>query len=144
MKLERVVRLTISAVALVMALYRLWVAFVGPPNALVPRSVHVGFALTLAFLAAPWHKRATPERPQLWDWALIAVGVVATAYPVLFVDYFLTRMYYVDDPTLADLILGYALVVLVLEATPRVVGPALPATAALFILYALTRGSRTR
>jgi hypothetical protein len=27
--------------------------------------------------------------------------VVATAYPVLFVDDFLTRMYYVDDPTTA-------------------------------------------
>ena len=49
----QIVRLTISAVALVMALYHLWVAFVGPPNALVLRSVHVGFALTLAFLATP-------------------------------------------------------------------------------------------
>ncbi len=38
-------------------------------EALVLRSVHVGFALTLAFLAAPWRKRAAPERPQLWDGA---------------------------------------------------------------------------
>ncbi|HEX6112404.1 MAG TPA: TRAP transporter fused permease subunit, partial [Geminicoccaceae bacterium] len=72
----------------------------------------------------------------------IAGGVVATAYPVLFVDYFLTRMYYVDDPTTADLVLGYALVVLVLEATRRVVGIALPATAAFFILYALSLGQQ--
>jgi TRAP transporter 4TM/12TM fusion protein len=142
MSLERAVRLAISAVALAMALYHLWVAFVGPPNALVLRSVHVGFALTLAFLAAPWRRRAAPERPQLWDWALIALGVVATAYPVLFVDYFLTRMYYVDDPTTADLVLGYALVVLVLEATRRVVGIALPATAAFFILYGLSLGQQ--
>ena len=142
MSLERVIRLAISAVALAMALYHLWVAFVGPPNALVLRSVHVGFALTLAFLAASWRRRAAPERPQLRDWALIAGGVVATAYPVLFVDYFLTRMYYVDDPTTADLVLGYALVVLVLEATRRVVGIALPATAAFFILYGLSLGQQ--
>ena len=69
--------------------------------------------------------------------------MVATAYPVLWVDYFLTRMYYVDDPTLPDLILGYGLVLLVLEATRRAVGLALPVTAAAFILYALTAGQQS-
>ena len=47
------VRRLVAAVALVMALYHLWVAFVGPPNALVLRSVHIGFALTLAFSLCP-------------------------------------------------------------------------------------------
>jgi TRAP transporter 4TM/12TM fusion protein len=138
----QIVRLTISAVALVMALYHLWVAFVGPPNALVLRSVHVGFALTLAFLATRWRKSGEPAEPSPWDWALIALAVAATAYPVLWVDYFLNRMYYVDDPTLPDLILGYGLVLLVLEATRRAVGIALPATAAVFIVYALTMGQQ--
>src|SRR5918995_5201638 len=136
----RTIRLTITVVALAMAVYHLWIAFVGPPNAIVLRSVHVGFALTLAFLTIPWRKGAEPEHPQLWDWALIVVAVIATAYPVLFLHYFLTRMYYVDDPTVVDLILGYALVILVLEATRRVVGLALPLTAAAFIIYALTVG----
>jgi TRAP transporter 4TM/12TM fusion protein len=138
----RTIRLTITLVALAMAVYHLWIAFVGPPNAIVLRSVHVGFALTLAFLTIPWRKGALPEHPQLWDWALIVVAVIATTYPVLFLDYFLTRMYYVDDPTVADLILGYALVILVLEATRRVVGLALPLTAAAFIVYALTVGQQ--
>jgi hypothetical protein len=31
-------------------------------EALVLRSVHAGCALTLAFLAAPWRKRAATER----------------------------------------------------------------------------------
>jgi TRAP transporter 4TM/12TM fusion protein len=136
----RAVRHTISAVALVMALYHLWVAFVGPPNALVLRSVHVGFALTLAFLALPSRKSAESAGPRVGEWVLIAFSVAATAYPLLWIDYFLTRMYYVDDPTVADLVLGYGLVILVLEATRRAVGLALPATAAVFILYALTMG----
>jgi TRAP transporter 4TM/12TM fusion protein len=138
----RVVRHAIAAVALAMALYHLWVAFVGPPNALVLRSVHVGFALTLAFLAVPAIRKGQRERPQPWDLALIVVALAASAYPVLFVDYFLTRMYYVDDPTTIDLVLGYAMVVLVLEATRRSVGLALPLTAAAFILYALTFGGQ--
>ena len=86
----RVVRHTISAVALVMSLYHLWVAFVGPPNALVLRSVHVGFALTLAFLATPWRKRTEASLPSVWEWALIAFAIAATAYPVVWIEYFLT------------------------------------------------------
>ena len=54
----RLVRQAIAAVALAMACYHLWVAFAGPPNALVLRSVHVGFALTLAFLSLPTRPQA--------------------------------------------------------------------------------------
>lgn len=138
----RALRLLISAVALAMAAYHLWIAFVGPPNALLLRSVHVGFALTLAFLTMPGRRRRAADGPDPWDWPLIAFALVATAYPVVFLDYFLTRMYYVDDPTTVDLILGYGLVILVLEATRRAVGIALPLTAAAFIVYALTLGQQ--
>jgi TRAP transporter 4TM/12TM fusion protein len=51
-------------------------------------------------------------------------------------------MYYVDDPTTADLVLGYGMVILALEATRRSVGLALPVTAAAFIVYALTLGEQ--
>jgi TRAP transporter 4TM/12TM fusion protein len=138
----RLVRHAIAAVALVMALYHLWVAFVGPPNALVLRSVHVGFALTLAFLTLPATRKGEREHPRPWDLGLIVVALAASAYPVLHLDYFLTRMYYVDDPAVADLILGYAMVLLVLEATRRSAGLALPLTALAFIVYALTLGGQ--
>jgi TRAP-type uncharacterized transport system fused permease subunit len=38
----QLVRHAVAVVALAMAAYHLWVAFAGPPNALVLRSVHVG------------------------------------------------------------------------------------------------------
>ncbi|HYZ27135.1 MAG TPA: TRAP transporter fused permease subunit, partial [Geminicoccaceae bacterium] len=138
----QLVRHAIALVALAMAVYHLWVAFVGPPNALVLRSVHVGFALTLAFLTIPMTAKGERERPRPWDLALIVMALAASAYPILFVDYFLTRMYYVDDPALVDLVLGYAMVLLVLEATRRSVGLALPLTAAAFIVYALAFGGQ--
>jgi TRAP transporter 4TM/12TM fusion protein len=139
---DRAVRVAISAVALAMSCYHLYVAFFGPPNALVLRSVHVGFALTLAFLALPARAGQPAERPGPFELVLIAVAIAATAHPVLNIDYFLTRMYYVDDPTTVDLVLGYALVVLVLEATRRAVGLALPLTALAFIVHALTLGQQ--
>jgi TRAP transporter 4TM/12TM fusion protein len=126
-----------------MACFHLWIAFSGPPNALVLRSIHVGFALTLAFLTLPALKRGRPETPGWLDLALVALGIATAAYPVLFVDYFLGRMYYVDDPTTVDMILGSAMIVLALEATRRAVGLALPITAAAFIVYALTAGQQS-
>jgi TRAP-type uncharacterized transport system fused permease subunit len=63
MRYARTIHQAIWAVALAMACYHLWVAFTGPPNALVLRSVHVGFALTLAFLALPARKRDPVETP---------------------------------------------------------------------------------
>jgi TRAP transporter 4TM/12TM fusion protein len=142
MRYARAIHQAIWAVALAMACYHLWVAFTGPPNALVLRSVHVGFALTLAFLALPARKRDPVEAPGYLDLALVVLGIATAAYPILYTDYFLGRMYYVDDPTVADLVLGYGMVILALEATRRSVGLALPVTAAAFIVYALTWGGQ--
>ncbi len=142
MSYTRIIQHTLGVVAFAMACYHLWVAFAGPPNALVLRSIHVGFALTLAFLALPARKRDPTENPSVLDLVLVAFAIASAAYPVLYTDYFLTRMYYVDDPTIADLVLGYGMVLLALEATRRSVGLALPLTAAAFIVYALTWGEQ--
>jgi len=130
---------SIFAIGLAMACYHLWIAWVGPPNALILRSTHIGFALTLAFLTMPLGKRDVAGP---WDLALVGFALAATAYPILEIDYFLQRMYYVDDPRLLDLVLGYGLVGLLLEATRRAVGLALPLTAAAFLVYALTAGGQ--
>jgi TRAP transporter 4TM/12TM fusion protein len=136
----RVIRTVVTAVALAMAAFHLHVAWSGPPNALVLRSTHVGFALVLAFLTLPRLAADRDQGPRPWDLVLLAPALAATAYPVVETRYFLTRMYYVDDPTTLDLILGYGLVLLVLEATRRSVGMALPVTAGTFLLYAVTMG----
>ena len=74
MSYARIIHRAIGAVALAMACYHLWVAFSGPPNALVLRSVHVGFALTLAFLALPARKGDPIETPSWLDLGLVAFG----------------------------------------------------------------------
>ncbi|HEX6143598.1 MAG TPA: TRAP transporter permease [Geminicoccaceae bacterium] len=136
------VRWAVAGIALSMSCYHLWIAWSGTPNALVLRSVHLGFALTLAFLTLPLVPKGQLENPRPFDLALLALGLAACAYPVVSIDYFLSRMYYVDDPLWIDLVLGYGTVLLVLEATRRAVGLALPVTAAVFIIYALTLGGQ--
>lgn len=125
--------------ALTMSSFHLYVAYFGPPDALKFRAIHLGFVLTLAFLMLPGFgtKRTANDRPGMLDLLLLAGGIAVAAYPVLEYDYFVGRMYYVDEPTLVDFILGWSAIVLILEATRRAVGLALPATALSFLIYAV-------
>ncbi len=126
----------IAVIALVMTAFHLWVGFFGAPDSLVLRAAHLGFALVLAFLLYP-RRGGEPERPRALD-LLFALGVfAASAYPVLSLDYIYDRFIYVDDLRPADWIFGLIMLLLLLEATRRALGPALPLTAVAFLLYAL-------
>ncbi len=127
---------TIALVGLAMSVFHLFVAFFGPPDAYIFRSTHLGFALTLAFLILPWRSSGELERPRWFDLLLLLGALAASAYPIVFNDYIVNRMYYVDPLRTADFVLGSAMVVLLLEATRRAVGLALPLTAAAFLVYA--------
>ena len=125
-----------------MSAFHLYVAFVGPPDAYVMRGSHLAFALVLAFLVMPGltgqDKRIGPV-----GWVLVAVAAACSLYPAANLEYIQNRMYYVDDPTVADYIFGLGLVVLVMEATRRFTGWALPITAAVFLAYGLTLGGQS-
>ena len=60
-------RRLITAVAVAMSVFHLYVAFVGPPDAYVMRGAHLAFALVLAYLIMPGLARQgrarRPARP---------------------------------------------------------------------------------
>ncbi|WP_245944038.1 TRAP transporter permease [Acuticoccus kandeliae] len=126
----------IATVALAMSLYHLYVAFFGPPDAQIFRAVHLAFVLVLSFLMLPgyWAKPG-PRRPNILDMVLLALAFASAVYPIVYYDYLVNRMYYVDELTTPDFIFGVLAILMILEATRRAVGWALPATAAAFLLY---------
>jgi TRAP transporter 4TM/12TM fusion protein len=130
----------ILAVGLTMSCFHLYVAWFGPPDALTFRSVHLGFALVLAFLMLPARKGGAFERPRWLEAALILASLVVCGYLVVEREYIIDRMIYVDALRPADWVLSVATVLLVLEATRRAVGLTLPLTAAVFLLYAIFPG----
>jgi len=127
----------ITAVSLAMSSFHLYVAWYGPPDALTLRSVHLGFALVLAFLTLPAVLGREPERPGWLEFALVAASVVVCGYLVVDRDYVTTRMVYVDPLRTVDWVFALTTVLLVLEATRRAVGLTLPITAAAFLAYAI-------
>jgi TRAP transporter 4TM/12TM fusion protein len=126
--------------------------FRGPPTDYIFRGIHLLFALVLTFL---WFRlksptdeelamllpeeRAAQEREtataSLLDYLLVAASAVSVGYIFVYYDYIINRIIYVDDMTLTDIVLSVTLILLVLEATRRTLGPALPLTALAFMAY---------
>jgi TRAP transporter 4TM/12TM fusion protein len=125
-----------SLVAVAMSLYHMYCAAFGPPEAVVFRGTHLLFALTLLYILFPLRPRGAPGWRAV-DLVFLVAGWVAVMHIFLNYEYFTNRIIYIDDLSLGDKVWGIALVVVVLDATRRVIGWALPLTALAFLGYAL-------
>ena len=123
------------------AAFQLWIASPLPymVGDLIPvlnntdtRSIHLAFALLLAYLAYPARKSSPRNRIPIGDWLLAALGVCATMYLSVFADQLGERP---GLPTTADLIVAAFGLVLVLEGARRSLGSPLMIIAGIFLLY---------
>ena len=128
-------------VAAAWSLFQLWIASplpfmagVGVFNATEARSIHLAFALFLAFMAYPATKRSPRDRIPLQDWVLAILAASAGAYMFVFYEQLADRP---GAPILQDVIVGVTGLILLLEATRRALGPPLMIIASIFIFYSL-------
>lgn len=134
-------RFIIPTVAVIWSLFQLSIASFWVLDSTFTRAIHLAFALLIVFLNYPLLKKAIPglkflsatDRIPALDYIISVVAAFAALYIAIDYDGLVTRY---GAPILRDLIVGGILVVLLLEATRRVIGPALPAIATAFILYA--------
>ncbi|WP_069383301.1 TRAP transporter permease [Halomonas caseinilytica] len=128
-------------IAAAWSLFQLWIAsplpFIlgfGVFNATEARSIHLAFALLLAYMAYPALKRSPRNRIPLMDWGLAILAAAAAAYTFVFYDQLSQRP---GAPILQDVIVGVIGLLLLLEATRRALGPPLTIIASIFIIYSL-------
>ncbi|WP_368415128.1 TRAP transporter permease [Falsiroseomonas sp.] len=136
MTYARLIHWLAGGIAAAMAVYHMWAIAVAPPEAVVFRGTHLLFAMALVFLLYPTRGVGRAGRPGPEDWLLCALSVWAVGR--LFVDYdwLVNRIPYIDDPRPEDVVAGWLLIALVLEATRRAIGWALPVTALAFLGWA--------
>jgi TRAP transporter 4TM/12TM fusion protein len=130
------VRLTIIVVAVAMALYHMWAIAFGSPEAFYFRGTHLMFAMVLLFLIYRWSGKAAGT-PSALDYLLLVLSVTPIIYLFVNYEYFVTRIFYIDDLTPTDMVMGVLMTVMVLEGTRRVIGWSLPITAIIFLIYGL-------
>ena len=129
----------ISGVALVWSLFQIWIASplpfvigVGVFNDTQARSIHLAFAVFLAFLAYPAFKRSPRDHVPIQDWIMAVVGALCAAYLFLFYNELSDRP---GNPITQDIIVACIGIVLLLLATWRALGPPLMVVAIVFLLY---------
>jgi TRAP-type uncharacterized transport system fused permease subunit len=131
----------IPTIAVIWCLFQLSIASWLLIDTVIIRSVHLGFALLIAFMSYPTLKRSRTgfwsflsarTRIPLFDYVMAVLGCMASLY--IFIDYegIASRQ---GAPLTRDLVVGIALVILLLEAARRVVGPGLTIIAGAFTLY---------
>jgi TRAP transporter 4TM/12TM fusion protein len=130
----KAIRSATFLVAAAMSIYHLVIPFIGAPEALFFRGTHLLFALVLVFLLYPGLVRRASQ-PGWLDFVLIAASVATIVYLWVNYDALQDRIVYVDDLTTAQMALGTILIVIVLDATRRIIGWALPLTALVFLAY---------
>jgi TRAP transporter 4TM/12TM fusion protein len=130
------VRHAVTVIGVLMALYHMWAIAFGAPEAFYYRGTHLLFALVLLFLIYRSSGKIS-EAPSPLDYVLVLLGVAPILYIFLNYEYIVTRIFYVDDLYAADMVMGAIMTVIVLEATRRVIGWALPLTAIVFLIYGL-------
>ena len=104
------------------------------------RAIHLAFAMVLIFLNYPLLKKpifglkyfAQHKRIPILDMVIAAVAAYCALYLVIHYDQIISRY---GSPTTMDIVIGIALVVFLLEAARRTIGPALPVIAGGFIAY---------
>jgi TRAP transporter 4TM/12TM fusion protein len=131
----------LTGTALAWSLFQLWIASPLPylVSNLIPvlndtqtRAIHLAFAVFLAFMAYPATRRSPRRHVPVLDWVFALVGAFAAAYIFLFYRELATRP---GQPTPVDVWTAVVGIVLLLEATRRVLGLAMVVVALVFLTY---------
>ncbi|URL05724.1 TRAP transporter permease [Avibacterium sp. 21-595] len=96
------------------------------------RSIHLAFALFLAYLSFPAFATSPKHRIPLLDWFFATLGAFLGAYYIFFYEGLVTRF---GAPNTQDIIAGCLGVLLLLEACRRSLGLPLVIIASVFLTY---------
>ena len=131
---ERFLNPIITWLAIALAVFHLYTGFAGAYGALIQRSIHLSPILVLTYLLYP---TATNKRFYIFGRLLDAIFIIGSVTIGLYIiDQYHVLTFRDGNPNLPDMLLGILAIILVLEATRRVIGWTLPLVAVAFVIYA--------
>ena len=133
-ELEGAWKYIITALCLSLAAFQLYAAGSGLVDDKYVVSVHLAVIILLIYLLFPATKHSSSKAPTVIDIILGLLSFCAALYVAVFAKKINAQM---GIPTKMDLIFGVICLVLVLEATRRAIGMAMPIVACVFLLYAV-------
>jgi TRAP transporter 4TM/12TM fusion protein len=134
--LSRLGVFAVAGIGIAMSVYHLYTGYFGAPEAFLHRSIHLLFTMVLIFFVSPLSKEAWAKKYRWTDAILIFLTIGCLGYLFVNYEYIVTRYALVHPLSTWDLALGILLTLLLVEASRRAIGPALPITAGFFLAYA--------
>jgi len=130
-------RIAVVAISLAMGLYHIGIIVLGSAEALTFRGMHVLFAMTLTLLLYGTFAQKDGSPPKFVDYLVAVIGIIPVLYILWNQRYIDERIPFGVEPmTTTEIAMSVIMIAAVLEATRRVIGLALPITAAIFLAYA--------
>ncbi|MCR5438142.1 MAG: TRAP transporter permease [Selenomonas sp.] len=123
----------VAAIAIAFSVFQLYTATFGVLDAQLQRGVHLGFGLALVYLLYPSCKSWSRHKLHPFDLLLAILGAAAPAYIIYEYQNLVLRAGTVSD---IDLGVGLLGILLVIEATRRVVGLPMVCVVLAFLAYA--------
>lgn len=131
--MEKNSRRDIFAVILgiVLIVTQLYIVIFKPLSPIVIRSLHLSIALTLVFTYIK------PGKKDFINWSLGIISIFCTTYIIFHANRLSSRIPFVDQVFLLDIIVTVLYIILLIEATRRLVGTVLMTVVVGFLLYAM-------
>lgn len=134
-------KIVITTVAVCWSLFQLSIASWLILDSWYIRAIHLAFAIFIVYASFPMFRKprlgirywAATDRIPVLDWVLALAAAAAALYVVLDYKGIISRY---GAPVPRDIFMGILLIVLLLEASRRAIGPALTVIATVFTLYA--------
>jgi len=115
--------------------FHLFTAAHGVLEAWMQRMVHLSWVFPMAFIYWPFSSRSPRDRVPWYDWVLVLISLAPGIYGIMNSEMLLFRVEQIDPVTDAQLVLGIALVLCLIEATRRLLGWPLTIISSFFVLY---------
>ncbi|MGP4107540.1 TRAP transporter permease [Virgibacillus sp. L01] len=120
-----------------LTIFQLYTAFYGSKVSLIQGAIHLGAGLSLVYLLYPIKPSMTKRRGVPWYDALLAIAALLSNYYIIYNYDHLINEAIIFGFTALDQIVATAGIILLLEATRRVVGLPIVIIAILALLYGL-------
>ncbi|CAB1060234.1 TRAP-type uncharacterized transport system, fused permease component [Olavius sp. associated proteobacterium Delta 1] len=135
--LVNAIKLSAALIAIGISVFHLYTGAFGIIEAYGMRTIHLMTLMILTFLYWPASKKWSKEKSAVIDIPLALICLAIDIYLMVNHYRFTTREWYTGPMNIFDISFGWITMVLVLEATRRVAGLALPIVALCFVGYTL-------
>ena len=135
-RLEKLLRHVAMTAAVGMSLFQLYTGGLRLLPGQQQRAIHLGLALVLIFILFPVRKGMSGDSQGKWSWLNLVLAVSGLSVGGYLFSQYEQMSFRAGAPNNWDMVIGVVLIILVLEASRRVLGWSMVAVAVLFLGYA--------